>query len=151
MAKPGPLPKPTALKLIEGNPGKRPVPKGEPRPLEVAPELPTWLPGRARDAWIELAPELERLGLLTAIDGPAFAAACITWGMAREAAEEIRIDGVTDFDEHNGRLRKHPATQVLRDNLAAYRQWCAEFGLTPAARARLATNHDDSGFDPLLD
>ena len=102
--------------------------------------------------WRELSKELEPLGLLTAVDGPAFAATVLTFTLAKQAAIELAEAGaVTDYDDHNDRLRRHPAVQVLRDNLAAYRQWCAEFGLTPAARTRLSTVSGDDGADDILD
>ncbi len=47
---PGRPPKPTALKLLQGNPGKRPLPKGEPRP-PVGCEPPANLTKRARGVW----------------------------------------------------------------------------------------------------
>jgi hypothetical protein len=31
----GPKPKPTSLKLVQGNPGKRPIPEDEPKPEVV--------------------------------------------------------------------------------------------------------------------
>jgi len=73
MAITGPKLKPTAIKILEGNPGKRPLNLNEPKPLQIAPECPDWLLDEAKKEWKRLAPELERLGLLTILDMAAFA------------------------------------------------------------------------------
>lgn len=43
MATRGRKPKPTAIKELEGNPGKRPLNANEPRPERKAPRCPAWL------------------------------------------------------------------------------------------------------------
>lgn len=40
MAGRGRPPKPTAIKELEGNPGKRPLNKNEPKPKQTAPKCP---------------------------------------------------------------------------------------------------------------
>jgi phage terminase small subunit len=52
--KPGPKPKPTELKIIEGNPGKRPLNKNEPRPPRLSPQCPNWLLPEAKKEWKRL-------------------------------------------------------------------------------------------------
>jgi len=39
----GNRPKPTALKLLQGNPGRRPINKAEPKPKRGIPAMPKWL------------------------------------------------------------------------------------------------------------
>lgn len=136
MAKPGPAPKPVELKILEGNPGKRPLPNSHPKPQPVAPRIPYGIYPRARKFWKEHGPKLERLGILTEVDGPAFTMLAIHWALAFEAARVIRDDGLSTVDE-NGSVRKHPLLQVLRDNSTAFRLYAAEFGLTPSARGNL--------------
>lgn len=135
MATVGRKPTPTVLKVLAGNPGKRPI-KPEPKPKPIAPKAPTWLPPEAKRRWKELAPELERLGLLTCVDGLAFAMMLTHYAMAVEAAKVLKADGVLTKDSKN-RSRKHPMHQVFRDHSEAFRQYLSEFGLSPASRARL--------------
>ena len=47
----GRKPKPTHLKLIEGNPGKRPIRTGPERPVTTMPEPPDHLNADARTEW----------------------------------------------------------------------------------------------------
>lgn len=153
---PGPPPKPTALKRLAGNPGKRALSKAEPQPERVIPAMPRGLPKRAKRFWKDHADKLERLGILTAVDGPAFTMMALHYAVALEALEIIRQgapqaadeqvageSGATDGQgglltvDENGVARKHPLLQVWRENSTAFRHYAAQFGLTPAARARL--------------
>ena len=47
----GPKPKPTKLKLLEGNPGRRPINDKEPKPKERLPQCPTHLSEEAKREW----------------------------------------------------------------------------------------------------
>ena len=61
---PGRPPTPTHLKLLRGNPGKRPIrPEPQPEQPPTPPEPPDFLTGYAFDEWRRVAPELHRLGL----------------------------------------------------------------------------------------
>jgi phage terminase small subunit len=59
--------KPTALKVLEGNRGKRKLPKNEPKPYPKVPDMPEGLDERAQETYKTLAPKLEKLGLLTEV------------------------------------------------------------------------------------
>lgn len=139
MAKPGRKPKPTELKRLQGNPGKRPLNEAEPQPEGVAKMphgLKTHYPQLAK-RWEELAAVLEPLGLLTEADGLAFRLLLQHYQFALEAAVELREAGSLTRMDENGVERKHPLLQIFRDNSNMYRMWAAEFGLTPSSRARL--------------
>ena len=75
MGKRGPAPLPTKLKLLRGEKRKVRLNPEEPRPAGV-PEPPAWLSREARALWDERAPELVRIGVLTAVDGELFGAYC---------------------------------------------------------------------------
>ena len=76
MAIRGRKPKPTALKLLEGNPGKRPINEHEPIPPKGTVKCPTWLEPEAKKERKRLAPSLEAMGVLTQADLTAFAGYC---------------------------------------------------------------------------
>ena len=73
MAQRGRKPKPTALKMLEGNPGGRPLNTKEPKPEKKAPRCPSWLEDEAKKEWKRMAKVLENMGLLTEMDMAAFA------------------------------------------------------------------------------
>ena len=108
--------KPTALKLLQGNPGKRKLPKGEVQP-KVGCEPPPWLNVKARVQWARLAPRLIELGLLTEIDGDAFAAICML-------TAHLAVLGTIQGTDIAG------CTKELR-------QLWGRFGMTPADRAKV--------------
>jgi len=76
MATRGRKPKPTALKVLEGNPGKRPLNENEPVPPKGSIKCPTWLLPEAKKEWKRLAPPLEAMGVLTIADISAFEGYC---------------------------------------------------------------------------
>ena len=47
----GRKPKPTAIKELEGNPGKRKLNNKEPKPDKGMPVCPEWLPPEAKAEW----------------------------------------------------------------------------------------------------
>ena len=51
MATRGRKPKPTAIKELEGNPGKHPLNASEPKPKKKAPACPKWLEPEAKKEW----------------------------------------------------------------------------------------------------
>jgi P27 family predicted phage terminase small subunit len=93
MTKPGPKPKPTKIRVFEGNPGNIPLNPNEPDPMVLEnTDPPKWIGMdcaymNVKDAefpleevtnkiWEELMPELKRLGVLTEIDRNKFARYC---------------------------------------------------------------------------
>lgn len=131
----GRKPKPTAVKQLQGNPGKRPLTKREPKP-QTAVKRPHGLgQGLQRRFWDEHAPELERLQILTGIDGAAFRLMSEHYALAVRAAMELHGDSLT-VEGRDG-PKKNPLVQVLRDQSAAFKSYATEFGMTPSARARL--------------
>ena len=51
----GRKPTPSAIKALEGNPGKRALNEREPRPEKKAPSCPKWLEPEAKKEWRRLA------------------------------------------------------------------------------------------------
>ena len=64
MATRGRKPTPTAIKELEGNPGKRKLNAREPKPEKKAPSCPKWLEPDARKEWRRLGHQMEQLGIL---------------------------------------------------------------------------------------
>lgn len=132
----GRKPKPTRLKILRGNPGKRPLPAGEPQPQRGAPPCPEFLHPIAREAWAELVPHLDRLGLLTLIDGQALACHCQAWAEFRLATEMLDAEGRTCLAGTGG-LKPHPAIAMQRSAWKAVKDFAAVYGLDPSSRSKL--------------
>lgn len=87
--------KPTALKLVTGNPGKRPLNENEPKPSSAPapPAPPRHLTKEARAEWARVCRELWLCGLLSTLDTSVLAAYCdsfSTWVEGRRALESVR-------------------------------------------------------------
>ena len=151
MGFPGRKPKPTHLKVLEGNPGKRPLPRNEPKPRPVSPKRPAWLTGEGRREWERVVPELGRLGLLTIVDGAALAGYCQSWTDYVETTRFLKKHGRT-FETPNGYVQQRPEVSIAQKSLQLVKAFCAEFGLTPSSRGRMSLpGEKDDDFDGLLD
>ena len=93
MATRGRKPTPTAIKELEGNPGKRPLNSNEPKPDTTAPKCPKWLEPEAKKEWKRLSIEMERIGILTKVDMAAFAAYCQAYADGRRPRNSSRSMG----------------------------------------------------------
>jgi len=137
MATPGRKPKPTALKELAGNPGKRPLNKREPQTQIVRPPVPRGrLNAAGQRLWRYLVSKLADLGVLTETYTAALEMLCLHYGLAVEAGKMLRDEGLVVCGVKGG-LVKHPAAQILKDSSTAFRMYAEQFGLTPGARSRI--------------
>lgn len=109
-------PKPTALKLLAGNPGKRPINANEPNAGDLDLTPPECLSPGAVPHWHRIAPMLVKAGVLKQSDRDLLTCYC--------EAYEAWQDSV-----RNGKPNVPMLTQV--------RQMLNEMGMTPAARSRI--------------
>lgn len=126
--------KPTKLKIIEGNRGKRKI-KPEPEPTLGIPDAPPSLTKRGADVWERFVPELDRLGLLTKVDGTSLVAACNGAGQGEWAdAQMEKLQSAKRVNTY----RIMMLNAVSKKGWQQWRAFCTEFGLTPASRSKLA-------------
>ena len=132
---------PTSIKLLRGNPGKRPLNKREPKPKEGIPHCPAWLCDEARKHWKLTAAILKDMGLLTTADGDALANYCDTWAEWREMREWIKKHGsvmpIRGKDGEIKYIQQAPQVNIARHHLLVLGRYQLEFGLTPSARTRI--------------
>lgn len=147
MGRRGPAPKPTALKLLQGNPGKRSINKNEPQPKSGVPRCPAWLDGEAKVCWKRMVPLLSAMGVLTLIDADALANYCDTWSRWKRAVLFLQKKGdvytIKDEDGKVKYIQQLPQVAIARNLLAVLNRYQQEFGLTPAARSRLTIAEQD--------
>lgn len=132
-------PKPTSLKMLQGTARADRVNDDEPKPTPGVPDCPAWLNNDAKKEWRAIVPELERLGLLTAVDGAALAAYCQAYGDLAWASREIkRVGRVYQTDGPSGTMyRQRPEMAIAREAAAQMKSYLSGFGLDPASRTRL--------------
>lgn len=163
----GPPPKPTHLKLITGNPGRRPLNKKEPRPAAGVPTVPAHLSAEAKAEWRRISATLGKLGLLTGVDRSALAAYCQAYADWIEAEDHVRDEGkvtltpvVTETREFKNGTKvtkesggypiQNPWLAIRNRALDTMRQFLTEFGMTPASRSKISIEGDggDQPKDP---
>lgn len=141
----GPKVKPTALKLLTGNPGRRPLPQGEPMPARPASLEPPWsLVSAARAFWDRYAPMLLDLGLLTEADMPEFATACEQDALYRRLMDRTLAHPFGKTAQAVS-VRMNKALEQ-RDRILG------RFGFDPSSRAKLSVEAPkaDDEFDRLF-
>lgn len=131
-------PKPTALKLIQGNAGKRKLPKNEPAPeaLSETPEPPEWMGDVAAGVWRNAAPWLTESKIMAATDLHNLEAFCVAYQRWREAQDHIEDHGLVVTGAQGGPM-KNPACTVANESLRQVATFGAALGLDPSSRARL--------------
>ena len=148
MATRGRKPKPTALKILEGNPGKRPINGSEPVPPKGGLKCPTWLLPEAKKEWKRLAASLEAMGVLTMVDLTAFAGYCQAYARWKEAEEFISRHG-TIVKTPSGYWQQVPQVSIAQTYLKIMHKFCEQFGLTPSARSRIIAEKASENDDPM--
>jgi P27 family predicted phage terminase small subunit len=133
---PGRRPKPPHLKLLQGNPGKRPIPKGGPKVPAGMPKPPTHLNAEARAVWARVAPRLHEAGLLTPIDAEALGAFCVCAARVAEAEQALATEGPL-VPGRGGTMKASPWVAIANQARRQMLSLAAEFGLTPSSRSRI--------------
>lgn len=150
MARTGRPPKPAALKKLQGNPGKRKIVPDAAPPMKGAadadelarsvaalpvPPPPKHLAKIAAEEWRRLAKLMVSQGTLRELDRAAFEVRCQTYERLVIAQRALR-KGLT-YQADNGRWLKKPEVSIVENCEKAIKAFDTEFGLTPAARARV--------------
>lgn len=142
----GRKPKPTALKAILGNPGKRALNRREPKPKvsKTVPKPPAYLSAWAKKVWEREAPRAHAIGTLTEADEMAFAALCDAGAIWLEAQGQLAIEAKANggklplvVDGERGHTPTHSLLRIAKEHRQEFFKACGEFGLNPSARSRL--------------
>lgn len=139
----GRRPKPSHLRLVTGNAGKRPINKAEPKPFRAIPSPPDHLSPEARVAWGRFSAMLDRIGVLTEADAAALEQVSETYVEIVALRSDIAANGrfqtvITKSGDEMERMR--PAYSALMDADRRLKAWLVEFGVTPAARSKVKAN-----------
>ena len=131
-------PLPTALKIVRGNPGRRPLNDAEPEFVlpETPPEAPAWLTAVQKEFWDDLAPMLHAAKCLTEADELALATLCVACGELKHANEQIQITRL--MKTPSGYVQQSPFVGMLNSAIKQIRSLVGEFGMTPSSRSRIA-------------
>ena len=144
----GRKPKPSALKLLDGNPGKHEIPN-DPKPAGRA-EAPHYLSVEAQKHWYQHAKALNDCEILTAVDATVFAMLCEQYALWREAEGHVLEDGRVKTSAKGYQYKS--AWETIRGKAVLdYLRLAVEFGLTPSSRSRISVRgkNDFDDFEKL--
>lgn len=122
----------------------------EPRPAPGAPDLPDWLPERARDIWRLVVPALDSVGMLSKVDQVVLARYCQLVMMWRDAIKVLDEKGYTmvNPDAKVREIKDRPEVKRairLSETLMPLER---KLGLSPADRANFSMNNPEKAGDP---
>lgn len=150
----GPKTRPTVLKILEGNKGKRALPQNEPQPPLDMPSPPEFLNVYGRQEWDRLADTLYSIGTLTDIDQMSLGAYCMAFARWRQAEEDLERVAQLDASTHGAVLKtkegnfiQNPLVGVVNTLRRDMQRLASEFGLSPSARTQIEASRRDD--DPI--
>jgi P27 family predicted phage terminase small subunit len=134
----GRKPTPSRLKALRGNPGKRALPKNEPKPAGELNAPPDWLTPNQQSGWTYALDNAPR-GLLKALDRSVLVAWVIAEDLHRRAAEELERSGALLVKAPNTGLPiQSPYLPIINKQAQIMIKAAEQLGFSPAARPRLA-------------
>ena len=153
MGRRGPPPTPTKLKLLRGNPGKRPINRQEPTPAANLPVRPDGMSEASQAVWDRILRDYGQTGVLTGVDAAGLRIFCEAVVRYEYAATRLEQSGplVRGAERRGGELVKNPLHQIVRDNADLVRAFARELGFTPAARSALTSLGKPDENDPLAE
>ena len=151
----GRKPKPTNLKVIAGTDRPSRRNDAEPKPNLAIPDVPSHLSDEAKVEWGRVCHEAYALGILTRLDRAGLAAYCQAYGRwvqaERALAAMAERDPVTRglmIKTTNGNAIQNPLVGTANKAMQDMVRYAAEFGFTPAARARVKADAIAQDDDP---
>lgn len=159
MGQRGPMPKPPALRMLEGNAGKRPLNLADGvNPKIEIPAPPKHLSREARKEWKRITPLLEDLGLISGLDRTALALYCQAAGRLAELEEafngqvnRLMEQRKLDYPEAvyeashavtpSGYAQQSVMVQLIKNHREQVNRYLQHFGLSPAARGRVSPSN----------
>jgi len=152
---------PTKLKVLLGNPGRRPIRTDEPEPKPGPLTMPKWLEEFpvAVEEWEKEADVLAGMGVLTKADLNVLAMRCYLASQIQEMAHDIKKEGRVSYTIKMDSLgnevadaKPNPKTIQIKNAITEYRQLGSLLGLDPSGRTHLSIEAGEkkNKFDGLI-
>lgn len=143
----GRIPKPAAINDLKGDTHGRRKKNQEPIPPTGRPHCPDYLGLIAKAEWQNICDQLDKMSLLSTADRAALELYCQAYERYRDAEAKVRQFGEVIISPAQKFPMVSPYAVAMNRNLDVCRRLLIEFGLTPAARARVATTPQDKATD----
>jgi P27 family predicted phage terminase small subunit len=143
----GAKPKATVLKLVTGNPGRRPLNQHEAKPQAVIPDPPDFLKDAALAEWQRVTPLLAEVGLIAKLDRAVIAGYCQAWARWLRCERELETEGLI-VKSPNGYPMQSAYLAAANKALEQVRQMAEQIGLSGSSRSRIRATPPESTEDP---
>lgn len=137
----GTKPKPTQLKILEGNPGGKALNKKEPKAKKALRECPAWFDRMHREVWEHVLDQAPA-GLLKSIDEAVLITYVTAYITHQRATEELCSSELL-MESLMGGIKVNPLIQVQSKAALVMLRAAAEMGFTPSSRSRVTVDPDD--------
>jgi len=153
MGERGPVPQPTEVKELNGNPGRRPLKKkkesGSQQRTKI-PQCPDHLDEPARRQWHHLVRILRRARTLKEGDYMTLGTLCQAYTTMATAQSNLARAGLL-YKASNGNVQPSPFLAIVNQCTRTIIRICREFGLTPMSRARVEAAEAEDPAGPETD
>jgi P27 family predicted phage terminase small subunit len=136
-----PKPKPTHLKLLTGNPGKRKLNKNEPCAASSLPHPPSWLTARAKAIFRLLVKRIDGMGYASSSHTESLGLCAWRLDQVEQCEAVIRTEGMTYGTETMGgstMWRSRPEVALQSEAARHAQSLLCEFGLTPSSASKVS-------------
>lgn len=143
---PGRKKKPSALSIIQGNPGKRPLNDKEPKPKAEAPRCPSILSPDAKKHWRTIVKQLAAAKIMTKLDTDALAIYCEAYARWADANAHLQKFGIV-VKTPKGWPMQSPYLSISNKAFEQMKGMLSEFGMTPSSRTKVSVVDEGKGGD----
>ncbi len=137
----GRKPKPTTLRVLQGNPGKRALNHEEPDFGVGAPPKPSYFDKYASEEWDVLTGILVPARVLTKGEIGVLVVACDAYAQFRHCQKFLKDQGSLSYDASSAQggrnYKPYPEVAQLNQARRQYLSALSELGLTPSARTKV--------------
>jgi P27 family predicted phage terminase small subunit len=134
--------KPTQMKIVQGNPGHRPLPQNEPMPeaLDAGTPAPDKFAtnSQATIAWEGVLPLLVNMRVMTEADIPMLILYCEAYSDEVNAIEQMGVEGAVQTAS-TGHAQVSAWYTVRKDARIVQMKILSLFGMTPSDRTKVQT------------
>jgi P27 family predicted phage terminase small subunit len=138
----GRKPKPTAVRKMQGNPGRRDFNDREPKAKGRLVAAPEWMSESQKAGWL-YAIENSPAGLLKMLDSSLLAIWVVAEDIHRNAVQKLAL-GLVTKSPRAGEPMQNPYLPIVNKQAMIMLKAASELGFTPSSRSRIVVDAEES-------
>lgn len=129
--------KPTALRLLQGNPGKRAINKDEPQPQNDLGEAPEELSEGAKKVWSYVLDESPP-GVVKSTDAAELVLFCVAFDIYLQAYEQVKQGDIVVMTGKDMNPVINPYLKIMQSQVEIISKCGNNLGLNPVSRSKIS-------------